>query len=123
MTYEEIFEQVKTELMKSDVSQIPDHLAVQVDIVGEGEGAFYIELKDGTLFVEPYEYYDHDVKLIITAKNFLKLISGSLNAVVAYTTGKLKIEGDLGKAMEVQKIIESVKKSDSKKSASKKSKK
>lgn len=116
MTYEEVFEKVKEELMKSDVSNIPGHIAVQVDIVKEGEGAFYIELKDGKLFVEPYEYYDHDVKFTVTAKNFLKLIDGSLNSVVAYTTGKLKIEGDLGKAMEVQKIIESVKKSESKKS-------
>lgn len=120
MTYEEVFEKAKTELMKSDVSQIPGRLAVQVDIIDEGEGAFYIELKDGALSVEPYEYYDHDVKFIATAKNFLKLINGSLNSVIAYTTGKLKIEGDLGKAMEVQKIIETIKKSDSKKSASKK---
>ena len=96
MTYEEIFEKAKTELMKSDVSQFTDHLAVQVDITGEGEGAFYIELKDGKLSVEPYEYYDRDVKLIATAKNFLKLVNGSLNAVLAYTTGKLKIEGDIG---------------------------
>lgn len=115
MTYEEIFEKAKTELMKSDVSQFTDHLAVQVDIIGEGEGAFYIELKDGKLAVEPYEYYDRDVKLIATAKNFLKLVNGSLNAVLAYTTGKLKIEGDIGKALEVQKIIETIKKSDSKK--------
>ncbi len=111
MTYDEIFEQVKEELMKSDVSNIEGHLAVQVDIIGEGEGAFYIELKDGKLSVEPYEYYDRDVKFIVTAKNFLKLINGSLNSVLAYTTGKLKIEGDIGKALEVQKIIESVKKS------------
>lgn len=115
MTYEEIFEKAKMELMKSDVSQFTNHLAVQVDIIGEGEGAFYIELKDGKLAVEPYEYYDRDVKFIATAKNFLKLVNGSLNSVVAYTTGKLKIEGDIGKALEVQKIIESIKKSDSKK--------
>lgn len=114
MTYEEIFQAAKAEFMKSDVSHLTQHLAVQIDIIGEGEGAFYVELRNGKLYVEPYEYYDRDVKLIATGKDFLKIASGSMNSVFAYTTGKLKIEGDLGKAMELQQIIESIKKSEKK---------
>lgn len=114
MTYEEIFQTAKAEFLKRDVSKFSQHLAVQIDIIGEGEGAFYVELKDGALAVEPYEYYDRDVKLIATAEDFLKITDGSLNAVAAYTTGKLKIEGDLGKALELQRIIESVKKTEKK---------
>lgn len=121
MTYEEIFQTAKAEFMKSDVSQFKQHLAVQVDIIGEGEGAFYIELKDGILHVEPYEYYDRHVKLIATGKNFLKIVDGSLNSVVAYTTGKPQVEGDLGKALELQQIIETIKKAEkTKKKAAKK---
>lgn len=114
MTYEEIFQTAKAEFMKRDVSSFKQHLAVQIDIIGEGEGAFYVELKEGNLFVEPYEYYDRHVKLIATAEDFLKITDGSLNAVAAYTTGKLRIEGDLGKALELQQIIESVKKTEKK---------
>lgn len=115
MTYEKIFQTAKTELMKADVSQFTGHLAIQVDIIGEGEGAFYIELLDGKLHVEPYEYYDRDVKLIATAENFLKIANGSMNSVFAYTTGKLKVEGDLSKAMELQNMIETIKKAEKKK--------
>lgn len=121
MTYEEIFQTAKTQFMKSDVSQLSGHLAVQVNIVGEGEGAFYIELKDGELHVEPYEYYDRDVILIATAEDFLQIANGSMNAVFAYTTGKLKIEGDLGKALELQNMIETIKKAEKKKKKSRKS--
>lgn len=110
MTYEEIVQEVREELMKSDVSSLKQHLAIQVDITGECEGAFYIELKDGNVYVEPYEYYDRDVKLIASGKDFLKIVHGSLNPVMAYTVGKLKIEGDLGKALELQQIIDSIKK-------------
>lgn len=112
MTYEEIFQTVKEELIKSDVSSLTQHLAIQVDIIGEGEGAFYIELKDSNLYIEPYEYYDHHVKLIVTGKDFLKIVDGSLNPVMAYTVGKLKIEGDLGKTLELQQIIDSIKKNE-----------
>ncbi len=109
MTYEEIFNTSKEIIMKNDVSSIPGHLAVQIDIKGEGEGAFYIELKDGQLNVEPYEYYDHDCKFIISGKNFLKLVNGTLNPVTAFTLGKLKVEGSIEKALEFQKIVEAVK--------------
>lgn len=110
MTYEEIFNLSKSMIMKSDVSNIPGHLAVEVDITGEGEGAFYIELKDGSISVEPYSYNDYDCKFIISAKNFIKLTEGSLDPVFAFTIGKLKVEGSLEKALEFKKIIDAIKK-------------
>lgn len=106
MTYEEIVAATREEFLKKDASKLDGHLAVQIDIIGEGEGAFYIELKDHEIHVEPYEYYDHDVKLIASAKTFIKLSDGTMDSVAAYLTGKLKVEGDLGKAMEFQKIVD-----------------
>lgn len=114
MTYEEIFNTTKEIIMKSDVSKIGGHLAVQVDITGEGEGAFYIELKDGQLFVEPYEYYDRDCKFIISGENFIKLVNGELDAVFAFTVGKLKIDGSIDKALEFKNIVDSIKKDEKK---------
>ena len=61
MTYEDLFEEIKCMFMKADVSDIATHLAYQFNIEGEAEGAFYAEVKDGELYIEPYEYYDRDV--------------------------------------------------------------
>ena len=47
MTYEELFQKVKDMFSKADVSGIKEHLAFQFNITGEGEGAFYAEVKDG----------------------------------------------------------------------------
>ena len=58
MTYEEVFTQIKSIFMEADVSGEKEHLAFQFNVTGEGEGAFYAEVKEGTLCVEPYEYYD-----------------------------------------------------------------
>ncbi len=104
MTYEEIVQSAKDVLLKKDVSEFKGHLAVQVDVTGEGEGAFYVELKDGQLFVEPYDYNDRDCKLIASADTLTKLVTGKLDAVLAFTTGKLKVEGSIDKALEFQKI-------------------
>ncbi|MGN1481174.1 SCP2 sterol-binding domain-containing protein [Porcipelethomonas sp.] len=115
MTYEEVFSKSKEIIMNSDVSGIDSNLAIEIDIVGEGSGAFYIELKNGVLSVEPYEYYDRDCKFIVTAENFLKLADGSLDSVSAFMTGKLKVEGNMEKALEFKKIADSVKNNKNKK--------
>lgn len=46
-----------------------------------------------------------DVLFIIDSKEFLELVHGKLDPVFAFTVGKLKVEGDLGKALEIQKLI------------------
>lgn len=124
MTYEEIFSKSKDLILANDASGIGEHLAVEVDIVGEGAGAFYIELKDGNLFAEPYEYYDRDCKLIVSGEDFIKICDGSLDAVKAFTNGSLKIEGDIDKALKISEIFNAVKEKKSEKPAhAKKSKK
>ena len=105
MTYEELFQKVKDMFSKADVSGIKEHLAFQFNITGEGEGAFYAEVKDGVLSIEPYEYYDRDAIFICSADTLLKIAAGKLDPVFAFTTGKLKVEGSLDNALELQKFL------------------
>ena len=108
MTYEEIFAKSKELILANDTEGLEGHIAVQVNITGEGEGAFYIELKDGKVYVEPYEYYDRDCIFIVSGKDFLKICEGSLNPVMAFTVGKLKVEGSIEKALAFSDMINSV---------------
>ena len=78
MTYEEIVESVRKRLKGVDTSSVKDLLAIQVNITGEGEGAFYVEVKDGVLSVEPYEYFDRQAKITMKSKNFLALMEGKM---------------------------------------------
>lgn len=105
MTYEEIVAKVRKIFKDTDVSMIDGHYAYQFNIEGEGEGAFYIEVKEGELHIEPYEYYDRDAAFICTSDVLFKLISGKLDPVKAFTIGKLKVEGDLGKALKLKDFI------------------
>ena len=58
MTYADMFSKVKGMMMEADVSTVNEHLAYQFNVTGEAEGIFYAEVKEGKLYVEPYEYYD-----------------------------------------------------------------
>ncbi len=38
-------------------------------------------------------------------KNLNKLIDGKLDPILAFTTGKLKVDGDINKALEFAKLL------------------
>ena len=107
MTFTEFFEKVKQQYMEADVSGIKEHLAYQFNITEEAEGIFYVEVKDGELFVEPYEYYDRDAVLIASADTFMKIAQGKLDPVLAFTLHKLKVEGSIDKALKLKELIAS----------------
>ena len=89
MKFEDVLKKSREIAAKSDISQI-DFLAVQINIEGEDPGVFYVEVKDGRINVEPYEYYDRQCMITITDDDFTKLLQGKLDP---------KAEGDLGKAL------------------------
>lgn len=107
MTYADFFYEIKGKFMGADVSDIHEHLAFQFNIDdAEAGGAFYVEVKDGTLFVEPYEYYDRDAMFICTPDVLLKIADGELDPIAAYTEKKLQVEGNIEKALRLKEIVE-----------------
>lgn len=110
MTYADMFSQVKSELMAADVSSISEHLAYQFNITGEAEGIFYIEVKEGKLYVEPYEYFDRDVIFTCTAETLEKIAYGKQDPIMAVTLGKLKVDGNIDKALKLKDILKTIKK-------------
>lgn len=114
MTYEEIVAKVRNIYADTDVSQVQDHLAIQFNITGEGEGAFYVEVADGQMKVEPYDYKDRDVLVIASAAELFKVMQGEIGLVAAYTTGRIKAEGDLGKILQYKDLIAPEKKKEKK---------
>ena len=84
---------------------IDEHLAYQFNITGEGEGAFYAEVKDGKLDIQPFEYFDRDSLFICSADVLFKIISGKLDPVLAFTLGKLKVEGSIEKALRLKEFV------------------
>ena len=105
MTDAELFSKVKGMLVDADVSHVQEHLAYQFNITGEGEGIFYAEVKDGKLYVEPYEYFDRDVIFTCSADTLLKIMAGKKDPVLAFTLGQLKVEGDIDKALKLKDFV------------------
>ena len=70
----------------------------------EGAGKWVVAVDDGAVNVTEGEG-EADTTIVTSEENFLAISRGELNPTTAYMTGKLKIKGDMGAAMKLQKLF------------------
>ena len=104
MTYEELVKQVQEAYLDADASKVKEHLAIQFNVEGEAAGAFYLEVAEGKVIVQPYEYHDRDALGTTKAAVLQDIAAGKLDVVKAFLTGKIKVDGNVGKAALLKEI-------------------
>jgi NAD(P)-dependent dehydrogenase (short-subunit alcohol dehydrogenase family)/acyl dehydratase/putative sterol carrier protein len=77
----------------------------QFRITGAGGGDWSAAIKDAACLVTPGLHEKPTTTIKMSAEDFINLMSGKLPAMQAYTTGKLKIEGDLMKSQLIEKLF------------------
>lgn len=105
MTYHELVKKVQTALAKADASKIEEHIAVQVNVTGEAEGAFYMEISGGVLYVAPYDYNDRDALLTADGADVLAVAQGKISLEAAIAEGKVAHEGNYDKTLALGSAI------------------
>jgi len=70
----------------------------------EGAGQWKVDVDDGTVTVSEGGG-DADATIQASEEVFQKIVNGEQNPTSAYMTGKLKIKGDMGAAMKLQKLF------------------
>ena len=71
----------------------------------EGAGTWKVDVDDGSVSVSQGGDGDADVTIATSQETFQKIIAGEQNPTSAYMTGKLKVKGDMGAAMKLQKLF------------------
>ncbi len=77
----------------------------QFILSGEGGGDWYAEVKGGTCKVQAGIHSNPTSTIKMDAADFLEMIGGRLNAMQAFMSGKLKVEGDIMKAQLIGKLF------------------
>lgn len=70
----------------------------------EGAGKWLVKVEDGKVTVTEGDG-EADTTLSTSEESFLAIARGEQNPTTAYMTGKLKIKGDMGAAMKLQKLF------------------
>jgi putative sterol carrier protein len=71
----------------------------------EGAGSWTVDVQDGKVSVSQNGGAEPDCTIETSEETFQKLVSGEQNPTTAYMTGKLKVKGDMGAAMKLQKLF------------------
>ncbi len=77
----------------------------EFNITGDTGGVWTVDLTKEPGVVTAGSQGPANCTVTCTASDFMNVVSGKMNAQMAFMSGKLKIKGDMGLAMKLQKII------------------
>ena len=100
MVAAEFFESLPSKADPSKLSGVNNSFLFDI----EGEGQWHVKVADGAVTVTPGAG-DADATISTSGDTFEKIVSGDQNPTVAYMSGKLKVKGDIGAAMKLQKLF------------------
>ena len=100
MSAREFFETLESRVDPSKTSGMNNSYLFDID----GAGKWKVDVQDGNVNVSEGES-DADVTISTSEETFEKMVSGEQNPTSAYMTGKLKVKGDMGAAMKLQKLF------------------
>jgi putative sterol carrier protein len=100
MTAREFFEGLESRVDSSKTAGMTNSYVFEID----GAGTWKVDVQDGTVSVTEGGG-EADATISASEDTFGQIASGDLNATTAYMTGKLKIKGDMGAAMKLQKLF------------------
>jgi putative sterol carrier protein len=93
----------KIESTNLDLSGFNGKLAFQFNLKAtkkaDVDGVFYVEVKDRKVNIEPYDYHDRDVAITTDLETLKKIVNGKQSVETAFLLKKIKVDGDIGKAM------------------------
>ncbi len=99
-TVQEFFDKLGAGVDESKTAGMNNSYLFDID----GAGTWVVAVVDGKVSVTEGEG-EADTTITTSEDNFLSITRGELNPTTAYMTGKLKIKGDMGAAMKLQKLF------------------
>ncbi|XP_057660308.1 hydroxysteroid dehydrogenase-like protein 2 [Diorhabda carinulata] len=103
-----LFKKIESSISPQTVQKVQ---AVYVfNVTGEEAGLWYLDLKNGEGSCGFGEYsHKPDATFTMDSKQFFNMFTGKTKPTTAYMTGKMKIKGDLSKAIKLEGLMTSLK--------------
>src|SRR3954468_21687379 len=98
---QEFFQNLESRADSSKTAGMTNSYVFDID----GAGQWKVDVDDGKVSVTEGGG-DADATISATEEVFQKIVNGEQNPTSAYMTGKLKIKGDMGAAMKLQKLFQ-----------------
>lgn len=91
------------------INQQPEHIQNEKDRVFQfnlqPSGTYQLVLESGKLHVVEGIVHEAGVVLSLSDEHFSKLLKDEFNPMMAFMTGSLKVDGNIGLALKLQEIV------------------
>lgn len=102
-TVSEIFREMPNRFNAASVGDMD--ATVQFSLSGEGGGDWHVTVAGGSMTVVEGAADGATATILMEAADFVAMSTGELNAMAAFMSGKIKVEGDLGTVMKLQPAL------------------
>ena len=96
----QFFESLESRVDESKAAGLTASYLFDID----GSGKWTVNVDDGRVSVHEGEE-DADCTITTSEETFMKIVHGEQNPTAAYMSGKLRVSGDMGTAMKLQKLF------------------
>jgi putative sterol carrier protein len=96
----EFFESLESRVDSSKTAGMNNSYVFEI----EGAGTWKVDVTDGAVSVNEGGG-DADATIRASEETFQAIAAGEQNPTTAYMTGKLKVDGDMGAALKLQKLF------------------
>jgi putative sterol carrier protein len=100
MTAEEFFRELPNRVVPEKTAGMNNSYVFAID----GAGTWTVRVANGAVTVDEGDT-GGDCTISASAEVFERIVSGEQNPTAAYMSGKLKVKGDMGAAMKLQKLF------------------
>jgi putative sterol carrier protein len=91
---------------KFDEGPVGDFSATYLfDLQGDENSKWTLRITDGQGAVEEGDAGDATCNINMSAENFTNMVTGKANAQMLFMQGKLKVSGNMGQALKLQKVL------------------
>ena len=104
MTVDEILKEMPNHLNKDKAADL--NVVIGWSLTGDEPGDYTLTIADGEAKIEPGISDDAAATLTMDSDDFKALQTGELNGMMAFMSGKIKLEGDMGSVMKIQGVFE-----------------
>lgn len=78
---------------------------VVFDLSGDNGGAWTLSIDDGNASVAEGAAADAQATIKMSDSDYVAMTNGELNPMMAFMSGKIKVEGDMSTVMKLQSIL------------------
>lgn len=107
MNFQDCYAIIKEKFDRKDISVINTDFTGIIHFTGEDGGYIFASYIDGKKFIEPLQHDNANISVSLSVDTFEKIIHQEMDPFRAFTTGKIKAQGNVFLALSLYKKFKS----------------